>query len=138
MNSKNYCYIIKNNDNNRTYIGYTINPLRRLEQHNGFIKGGARATSSCSSWEFLAIITSNDEKFEKHLALSIEWNLKNPLGKRKRDPSYNGVIGKIKSINTVLPRYQMNFIIYILEEHKDNLYSPYFTVHSLEEFLKTT
>lgn len=130
----NYCYILKNN--NRTYIGYTIDPKRRINQHNGILKGGAKATSILQDWEFLAILTSNDEKFTKNLALSIEWNLKNPLGKKIRDKSYNGVDGKIKTLNTVLPRYQMNFIIYIKDEFLEKLNSPYFTIKSLKEFLE--
>ena len=129
----NYCYIIKNN--NRTYIGYTIDPPRRLKQHNGIIKGGAKSTSILSNWEFLAILTSNDPKFTKNLALSIEWNLKNPLGKKIRDKTFNGVEGKIKTLNTVLPRYQMNFTIYIEEQYMAKLESPFFIVKNINELL---
>lgn len=116
--NKNYCYILRNN--NRTYIGYTLDPHRRIRQHNGEISGGARSTKG-KFWEFLAIITSNDEKFTKKLALSIEWNLKNPLGKNKRDKKFMGVDGKINTLNTVLNRYTIAFDIYILEDYKERL-----------------
>jgi len=45
------CYLLSDDDLRKTYIGYTCyddtkhnGPTRRLRQHNGEIKGGARAT----------------------------------------------------------------------------------------------
>jgi predicted GIY-YIG superfamily endonuclease len=70
-----YCYILYNESNNKTYVGYTVNPQRRIRQHNGIIKGGARFTSrNNSTWKFLCLITSPD--FTKNLALSFEWHVK--------------------------------------------------------------
>lgn len=37
MDNKHYWYILKNNDDNdrnKTYNGYTVNPKRRIRQHN--------------------------------------------------------------------------------------------------------
>jgi structure-specific endonuclease subunit SLX1 len=130
-NSKHYCYILKNN--NRTYIGYTVDPNRRIKQHNGVLKGGAKATSALENWEFLCILTSDDAALTKNLALSIEWNLKHPLGKI-RDKTFNGVDGKIKTLNTVLPRYKMLFTIWIREEYIDKIQNEYFQVKPLDDF----
>jgi len=34
----------------RTYVGASVDPDRRLRQHNGSIKGGARATRGFRPW----------------------------------------------------------------------------------------
>jgi predicted GIY-YIG superfamily endonuclease len=142
MISKNYCYVIKTAPNS-TYIGYTVDPIRRLKQHNGELKGGAKRTTVSKTnlgktWDFLAIITSDDEKFTKNLALSIEWNLKCPLGKKKKDPKYNGINGKIHSIILVLSRYSIHFTIYTLDEFKERLGElKNATILTLSNFSKT-
>jgi predicted GIY-YIG superfamily endonuclease len=128
----NYCYILKSN--NKTYIGYTINPSRRIKQHNGELVGGAKSTKG-NEWDFLCIITSKDEKFTKKLALSIEWNLKNPLGKNKRDKKYIGVEGKLNSIILVLNRYSIHFNVYVVDMYKEKLSElKKSTIHSINDF----
>jgi len=44
-----YCYLLFANGGRQTYIGATVDPDRRLRQHNGEITGGARRTKG-SSW----------------------------------------------------------------------------------------
>ena len=47
MYEKDYIvYLLTNTCNNRTYLGVTNNPMRRLKQHNGEMKGGARYTQT--------------------------------------------------------------------------------------------
>ena len=41
-----YLLINTSNINNYTYLGITNNSIRRLRQHNGEIKGGAKYTHS--------------------------------------------------------------------------------------------
>jgi len=72
---ENFVYIIKGiNSSNKTkyYIGYTVNPQRRIRQHNREIIGGAKATIGYK-WEFCAIITNFRDKIE---GLQLEWRLK--------------------------------------------------------------
>lgn len=40
----------------RTYVGATTNPYRRLRQHNGEIKGGAKNTRGFRPWSLIRII----------------------------------------------------------------------------------
>jgi len=64
-------YLIINNKNGLTYVGITNNPERRIRQHNGEIKGGAKYTTlkkENGSWEYYAFIHS----LNKSEALSIE------------------------------------------------------------------
>ena len=72
---ENFVYIIKGiNSSNKTkyYIGYTVNPQRRIRQHNREIIGGAKATRGYK-WEFCAIITNFRDNIE---GLQLEWRLK--------------------------------------------------------------
>ena len=39
-----FCYMLASVDGRKTYVGATVNPDRRLRQHNGEIGGGAKAT----------------------------------------------------------------------------------------------
>lgn len=42
---------------NRTYVGCTTDPARRLRQHNREIRGGARATQKgAGSWQFVMYV----------------------------------------------------------------------------------
>jgi len=54
---KNYvCYLIVSKVTRRTYVGCTNNVKRRLRQHNGEIKGGARYTQLGRPWEIKFLV----------------------------------------------------------------------------------
>lgn len=57
---------------NRSYIGATVDPARRLRQHCGEIKGGARRTRG-RQWEFECVISGFRTWRE---ALQFEWRFK--------------------------------------------------------------
>ena len=67
------CYLIKSDVSNRTYIGATNNFKRRIRQHNGEIKGGAKYTSANRPWKPKLIVSGFISQNE---ALSFEWRIK--------------------------------------------------------------
>lgn len=79
MNRENNTYIVyllTNTNNNYTYLGITNNSIKRLRQHNGEIKGGAKYTNSFKGkgeWIYYLKI----KNLTKSEALSIEKTAKN-------------------------------------------------------------
>lgn len=107
-----YCYVLYNTKQlQRTYVGYTTNPNRRLRQHNGLISGGARATSGTHEWAFLFLVTS--PSFNTHTGLSFEWHLKRALKTQKAKGPVKRIESLFKTIiqNTKFNQYE--FQIYI-------------------------
>lgn len=85
-------YIIANNG--CTYAGVSPDPTRRLRQHNGEIKGGAKyTTSKGKGWRHLCLI----EGFNKIQALQFEWAVKHYP---PRDAG--GIINRLKKLICVL------------------------------------
>lgn len=67
-----FCYMLQSVDGARTYVGATVDPDRRLRQHNGEICGGARATKG-RCWKRRYLIGGfADER----AALRFEWRWK--------------------------------------------------------------
>lgn len=116
-----FCYIIYN-ENDRTYNGYTVNLERRLKQHNGILKGGARSTHNRGTWNFLCVITSPCWD-SISTAMQHEWSIKYPTRKRPRPKEYNGKVGRLKSLEKVFEHMQQinceNVICYVKDDHID-------------------
>jgi predicted GIY-YIG superfamily endonuclease len=102
-----YCYILSNDDG-YTYVGYTINPERRIRQHNGEIIGGAKATKGKGKWKFICLLSGF---VNNHQALSCEWRIKHPTGKKQKPKEYNGIIGRIKSLNYIFKEWFLEHIV---------------------------
>lgn len=86
------CYLLRSADPKHpgtTYIGFTTHPRRRIRQHNGEIRGGARKTRSLrtaaadgqapSGWVMCAIVTGFPSKTA---ALQFEWAWQHPKESR--------------------------------------------------------
>ena len=77
--SKWFCYLLVSNDGS-TYVGATVDPDRRLRQHNGLIKGGARATArKLGTWRRMCFVRGFPDN---HAALQFEWRWKS-LSRKK-------------------------------------------------------
>lgn len=91
-----FCYALYRPGDPRgaTYVGYTVDPARRLRQHNGELSGGARRTSrgrqsaasaSARPWELLFVVAVDAPgAMGPHEGLSLEWHLKCGAGRRRR------------------------------------------------------
>ncbi|KAF9883962.1 Slx4p interacting protein [Aspergillus nanangensis] len=67
------CYLLRSTVSARaaTYIGSTPNPARRLSQHNGVYKGGAKKTANKHRpWDMVAIV---EGFMSRTAALQFEW-----------------------------------------------------------------
>ena len=104
---------------NRTYNGYTVDPARRLRQHNGLIKGGARSTRMFNNWEFLAVLTSNSWNSISR-TMQIEWLCKYPTRKKPRPRIYSRPIGRLQSLQEVFTHTEEDIIdVYVHSKYID-------------------
>lgn len=75
------CYCLRSVANTRrTYVGITNNFKRRLRQHNGEIKGGARYTRAYQPWTPLFHVYGFQTKRQ---VLRFEWAMKHRRRSRK-------------------------------------------------------
>jgi predicted GIY-YIG superfamily endonuclease len=104
MDKTPYCYLLRNDyepHKNRTYNGYTVNPKRRIRQHNQEIKGGAKYTKKWGNkkWEMYVIIKGFPDSKN---ALQCEWKIKHPAPKKRRPYKYNSPEGRVIGLNEIL------------------------------------
>lgn len=90
-------YIIKNG--HATYAGVSPDPVRRLRQHNGELKGGAKYTTGRGpGWKHVCLVKGFQDKIQ---ALQFEWAVKHVLPRNA-----GGIDNRLQKLNTVLCRQQ--------------------------------
>lgn len=104
MEKIHYCYLLRNSyepHKNRTYNGYTIDPKKRIRQHNQEIKGGAKYTKKWGDkkWEIYVLIKGYPDNKN---ALQCEWKIKHPISKKIRPKRYNSPKGRVIGLNSIL------------------------------------
>ena len=107
-------YLLKNE--NKSYIGYTNDFKRRLRQHNGEIKGGAKYTSKYDNWSPICIVDGFQTKSE---AMQCEWRLKRVKGYYKRLKYLSQILQKNKKWTKNSPLISsQNLSIYVTDQFK--------------------
>jgi structure-specific endonuclease subunit SLX1 len=75
-----WVYVLRSVEGRRTYVGSTTDVPRRLQQHNGELPGGARATRAGRPWQVGRVIGPYETRGE---ALRVELDLKRRRGARR-------------------------------------------------------
>jgi len=110
------CYAIKHNHSNRVYTGQTNCWKRRIRQHNGELKGGARYTKSVNGgWSSLFHVCGFTEirhvlQFEiamkkRHVPRSF---LRPGGGKKRKRARTRGPVGRIRQLEYILSLGKLN------------------------------
>ena len=92
--SKFHVYWIQSQSRNMAYIGATIDPKRRLRQHNSEIQGGSTRTRARGPWYFQCVV--NGFRTWKE-CLQYEFMLKVHI---KRCPSVQSKVSAIGRLNS--------------------------------------
>lgn len=105
-------YLIKSTKTKKTYVGSTKYLSRRIRQHNGEIKGGAKYTKGFKSrpWQIVLYVEGFQSWKE---TLSFEWHIKHNYVKKQ--PKY-GIEYRIKAVYQTV--YLFNCIKNIDSDYK--------------------
>jgi len=87
------------NSKGATYVGATVDKDRRLRQHNGALKGGAKATSRTpGDWIRHCYVTGFPDN---HAALSFEWRWKS-LSRKKEYKDLQPLERRLEALQELL------------------------------------
>jgi len=86
----------------QTYVGATVDPDRRLRQHNGLLGGGARATAvrvgQGLTWKRMCHVSGFPDN---HAALQFEWRWKS-LSRKKELKDLDPVSRRMEALQQLL------------------------------------
>lgn len=95
-----------------TYVGFTANPCRRIRQHNGVIKNGARQTKEKRPWEMVLCVYGFPSKAS---ALKFEWAWRHPT----RSVAVKKAAACLKSSQGTARKIELVYTMLTLTEWKD-------------------
>ncbi len=75
-----FVYVLVSARGDRTYVGISTDPARRLREHNGEISGGARSTRAGRPWTLARIVGPLPDRAE---AQRVEHALKKKRGQER-------------------------------------------------------
>ena len=84
------CYLLGSDHTDVCYVGFTVDPVRRLRQHNGELRGGARFTRRHRPWR-MALLLHGFPCYTQ--ALQFEWAMQNPARSRLAQSALASVKG---------------------------------------------
>lgn len=78
LKPKHAVYLLRSRHGEKYYWGYTVDPQRRLRQHNGALVGGAKRTAKSRPWEMVLIVHSFRPRDAETCARRLEWFMQHP------------------------------------------------------------
>ncbi len=75
-----YVYVLVSETTGRTYVGIALDPEKRLLEHNGEAKGGAKATRGWRPWKLGRVLGPFSSR---STACQVEYKLKKKKGKER-------------------------------------------------------
>jgi putative endonuclease len=125
IKAKYFVYLLKSEVSNRTYIGYTTEVLRRLEQHNGILKNGAKRTRNFRPWKVVLYVSFEFERTAMQYEFCIQ--------KTRRYKRTSGIANKIKIMKSLLSQEkicstaplnsELKRVIFFMNEEAMNLWN---------------
>lgn len=122
-----YCYLLSSDKTptcKATYVGFSVDPLNRLRQHNGEITSGARKTAKYRPWKHITIVGG----FPNHqTALQFEWQWQHPAKSRipdldtttvSRGVGYKRLLNILSCLLKTRLWKQLNLVVYFFSGEK--------------------
>ena len=100
--------MLRSRQSARTYVGYTREPQRRLQQHNGELPGGAAPVAG-RPWELVLVVSGFETK---HAALAFESAWQRPHSNRHMSREWGALgFGKCGVSTSVRVRQEALYLL---------------------------